>query len=188
MTRWHELSAQGRATVAAGLEALALEDTLPEPGAGPSGASEATALHPRMAELYAYAVGRAAPDAARRVERAAARSGRVGDDLRRLLARTAGDVAPRAAAAASDTLTERRGRRFVLRVRHSTARPEHAYVVVKLDDPDSRPERLIVCAGDGSVYSRPLPQPKEGTLQLLEPRDGAFVAALGDPASEIYLR
>jgi hypothetical protein len=189
MTRWRELSPQDRDTVAAAADALAVADTLPAPGAARArDATNVAALTPRMADLYAYATGRADAACARRVERAARASGRVGADLARLLARTAVDRAPRAAAASSGALDERRGERFVLLLRRSTARPEHAYVVIKLTEPSARPAALIVRAGDGSLHSRDLPAASEGTVQLLEPADGALVAALGDPASEIFLR
>jgi hypothetical protein len=192
MTRWRDLTPRARGTVAAAADALALSDELPDPAERREPDAAVAALTPRMAELYAYAAGRADADCRRRVERAARVSGRVSADLARLLARTALDHAPRAAAASAGALDERRGERFVLLVRRSAARPEHAYVVLRLDDPvawaGSPPAALIVRAGDGALHRRELPAASEGTVQFLEPADGELVAALGDPASEIYLR
>ena len=65
-------------------------------------------------------------------------------------------------------------------------------MVLRLDDPDawadSPPVALIVRAGDGAVHRRELPAASEGTIQFLEPADSNLIVALGDPASEIYLR
>jgi len=192
MTRWRDLTPRQRGTVAAAADALALHDSLPDPLQRPEPDASVASLAPRMAELYAYAAGQADADCQQRIERAARVSGRVSADLARLLARTALDVAPRAAAASTDALDERRGDRFVLLIRGSAARPEHAYVVLRLDDPDawadSPPVALIVRAGDGAVHRRELPAASEGTIQFLEPADSNLIVALGDPASEIYLR
>lgn len=192
MTRWRDLTSQERGTVTAAADALALSDAWPGPPPRQQADANVAALTPRMSDLYAYAAGRADGDCRRRVERAARVSARVSADVARLLARTALDRAPRAAAASAGALDERRGAQFVLLIRRSAARPEHAYVVLRLDDPDawadSPPAALIVRAGAGPLHRRELPAPSEGTVQFLEPADSELVAALGDPASEIYLR
>jgi hypothetical protein len=192
MTSWRDLTPRQRGTVAAAADALARADTLPDPGEVRVPEADVVALRPRMAELYAYAAGQANAACRRRVERASRVSAQVAADLNRLLTRTALDRAPRAAAASGGALDERQGERFVLLIRRSAARPEQAYVVLRLDDPDAwastPPTTLLVRTGEGALYSRDLPEASEGTVQFLEPADGDLVAALGDPASEIYLR
>ncbi|MEQ9329396.1 MAG: hypothetical protein RJQ21_19095 [Rhodospirillales bacterium] len=152
-----------------------------------SAAAEGVAPSATFADLYAYARSGdpAIPPA---LARDLASIPRLRDDLRALLRDLALYRADRVAAASSGgTMTQRRGDGFSLDLKPSRTGDGQVYALVILSDPDRAPRTLFIQPPDGALLKVPLPDAAGARLQVLfEPGDPAL-AALRDPASEIFL-
>ena len=136
--------------------------------------------------LYDFATDGAADDA---LERAVNADPVLGRDLARLLARTCRHHLPRVAAASSGAITHRVIEGCRIRFEVSRAEPEQTYVIIELTDRDAPPPTtLFLRDGDGRSRKVPLPEGRDGVIQLLEGRDSDLLRGLRDIKTELFLR
>jgi len=114
---------------------------------------------------------------------------RLGADLRRLIRRSAPGGPLLAAAASSGTITTRQGTSFRMTLRESHADRSQIYVVIALAAKSAAaPRALFVIDEQATCQKVPLPPPLNGTVQLLLDADSDIVAALRDPATEVFVQ
>ncbi|MDX1483428.1 MAG: hypothetical protein R3229_03005 [Alphaproteobacteria bacterium] len=154
----------------------------------PAPGRTAISAHAGFDALYRFATD---PTMAmdRELERALAESPRLRADLHRLVQRTAGSGALMAAAASSGTITTRRGTSFRMTLRESRADSNQVYVMIHLSPKAEMPPRTLFVIDDSAGCRKmPLPAPHDGTVQLLLEGDSDLVAALRDPATEVFVQ
>lgn len=139
---------------------------------------------PPFARLYAYATDPdlpADPD----LERALELNPRLQQDFRRLVEAHALFHLPRlAAASTSEAVASRTFSGGRLRLAPSRAEPDQVYLVIELSDRKLRPKQLF-CFGREGRGRFPLPEPREGIVQLLLDRTRAEHAFLIDAVQQV---
>ncbi len=114
---------------------------------------------------------------------------RLRADLRHLVERAAKGGPLLAAAASSGTITTRHGTSFRMTLRQSRADRNQIYVLIHLAGKGTMvPRALFVIDDDSACRKVPLPTPLDGTVQLLLDADSEIVAALRDPATEVFVQ
>ena len=114
---------------------------------------------------------------------------RLRADLRRLIGRSSPGGLLLAAAASSGAITTRHGTSFRMTLRESHADRSQIYVVIELAAKSAAaPRALFVINQQAACQKVPLPSPLNGTVQLLLDADSAIVAALRDPATEVFVQ
>ena len=74
-------------------------------------------------------------------------------------------------------------------LRESHADPSQIYVVIALAAKSTAaPRALFVIDDQATCQKVPLPSPLNGTVQLLLDADSDIVAALRDPATEVFVQ
>jgi hypothetical protein len=110
-------------------------------------------------------------------------------DLRLLIGRAPGTEVLMAAAASSGTITTRHGTSFRMTLRESRADSNQVYVLIQISGKAAPAPRALFVIEDGSACRKlPLPSPLNGTVQLLLDADSEIVAALRDPAAEVFVQ
>lgn len=139
-------------------------------------------------DLYRFANDPAMPmDAG--LAQALAASSRMRADLRLLIQRASGGRALMAAAASSGTVTTRHGTSFRMTLRESRADRNQVYVLIHINGKAALAPRALFVIDDGAACRKvPLPAPLNGTVQLLLDADSDIVAALRDPAAEVFVQ
>lgn len=116
-------------------------------------------------------------------------SPRLRADLRSLVARAAQGEALIAAAASSGTITTRHGTSFRMTLRESRADRSQVYVLIQINGKAALAPRALFVIDDASACRKvALPTPLNGTVQLLLDADSDIVAALRDPATEVFVQ
>ena len=117
------------------------------------------------------------------------REPRLRADFNRLLGKLAVCRFPRAAAAASGEITRREWQGFRITLKASRAEPSQTYVLIDLIDRQAEaPSTLFICSAAHDYHKVPLPEPRDGTIQLLAETDSPLVKGLKDAAAEVFLR
>ena len=145
---------------------------------------------PRIAfgRLYAYATdveGAADPELTEALDRdPGLRAG-----LRRLVEKTAILRLPRVAAASAGAILNRDGEGCRIRFQRSRAEPRQTYVIIELEDGQGTPRTtLITCDSEDRCLKFPLPEAREGVVQMLLDEDSELLRALLDIKTEIFIR
>ncbi|WP_460018353.1 hypothetical protein [Magnetospira thiophila] len=139
-----------------------------------------------FADLYAYVAG-GDPVMAPGLARALAVDARLQADLRALVADMAVYRADRVAAASSGGVTQRRGDGFTLDLRPSRSGDGQVYGLITLVEAQKVPRVLFVQPQDGPPMKALLPEAARGRVQVMFEPEDPILAALQDPASEVYL-
>ncbi len=114
---------------------------------------------------------------------------RLRRDFHHLVERNAGSEPLLAAAASSGTITTRHGTSFRMTLRESRADRSQVYVLIRLAGKAAMaPRALFVIDDDAACRKVALPMPLDGTVQLLLDADSDIVAALRDPATEVFVQ
>ncbi|MDH3242219.1 MAG: hypothetical protein OEO83_16320 [Alphaproteobacteria bacterium] len=121
--------------------------------------------------------------------RALASSPGLRADLRLLVERAARGGILVAAAASSGTITTRHGTSFRMTLRESRADRSQVYVLIQINGKAALSPRALFVIDDASACRKvSLPTPLNGTVQLLLDADSDIVAALRDPATEVFVQ
>ena len=140
-----------------------------------------------ISRLYAYATG-VDSEADPELERLLGEDLETRHDFRRLLQKTAKWHMPQVAAASTGAINQRVGVNCRIRFESSRAEPDQTYVIIETTDNDMpAPVALFVCDAGDSCDRFPLPQGRDGVIQLLLARDSKLLAKLRDINTEIYL-
>ncbi len=187
-----ERPARGRDAFAEALfVALDCLDRLASPEArGPAGEGASPEAVPRVGfdDLYRFANDPAA-EMGEDLGRALAADPGLRDDLRLLIGRAPGAEVLMAAAASSGTITTRHGTSFRMTLRESRADRNQVYVLIQINGKAAPAPRALFVIEDGSACRKlALPSPLNGTVQLLLEADSDIVAALRDPAAEVFVQ
>jgi hypothetical protein len=110
------------------------------------------------------------------------------NDMRILLERVAPLRPISRAAASSGSTTTRFGTGFQMILRESQADREQLYVIIKLQDQSCAPNTLFVINDSEGCNRIPLPEPTDGTLQLLLSSNSALAVSLRDPKTDVFMR
>lgn len=139
-------------------------------------------------DIYRYAVDPVArPRAALLLALAA--DGRVRDDLRRVLARTAPMRTQSRAAASTGAITTRDGVGFRMTLRESRADRGQIYLTIRLGSAAApAPATLFVISDRKGCRKVALPAPVDGVIQLLLDVTSDLAGALCDPQTDVFLR
>ncbi len=149
-----------------------------------------TSEPPRIAfgRLYVYATeaeGVEDPELAEALESDPA----LRADLRRLVEKTAILRLPRVAAASAGTIMSRDGDGCRIRFQRSRAEPRQSYVIIELDDVQgAKTTSLFACDAENRCRKFPLPEARDGVIQMLLEEDSELLRALLDIKTEIFIR
>ena len=109
--------------------------------------------------------------------------------LRRLVEKTAILRLPWVAAASAGTIMSRDGEGCRIRFQRSRAEPRQTYVIIELDGAaDARHRTLFACDPENRCAKFPLPEAREGVVQMLVDEDSELLRALLDIKTEIFIR
>jgi hypothetical protein len=162
------------------------------PAAHRAGAS-LDAVHPRpprvgFDDLYRFA-NDPDVDMGDDLAQALGASHRLRADLRLLVERAAQGETLIAAAASSGTITTRHGTSFRMTLRESRADRSQVYVLIQINGKAALAPRALFVIDDASACRKvSLPTPLNGTVQLLLDADSDIIAALRDPATEVFVQ
>jgi hypothetical protein len=92
------------------------------------------------------------------------------------------------AAASSGSTTTRFGTGFQMTLRESQADREQLYVIIKLQDQTCSPNTLFVINDTEGCDRIPLPEPTDGTVQLLLGSNSTLAVSLRDPKTDVFMR
>ena len=110
-------------------------------------------------------------------------------DLRRLLEKPAILRLPRVAAASAGVIMSRDGEGCRIRFQRSRAEPRQTYVIIELDHDQGTPRTtLFTCDSENRCRKFPVPEAREGVVQMLLDEDSELLRALLDIKTEIFIR
>lgn len=138
-------------------------------------------------DLYRYATEPDAPVKAGLMQ-AISTNPKFRNDMRVLLERVAPLRPISRAAASSGSTTTRFGTGFQMTLRESHADREQLYVIIKLQDQGCTPNTLFVINDTEGCNRIPLPDPTDGTVQLLLGSKSALAMSLRDPKTDVFMR
>jgi len=138
-------------------------------------------------DLYRYATEPDAPVKAG-LTRLISTNPKLRNDMRILLERVAPLRPISRAAASSGATTTRFGTGFQMTLRKSQADREQLYVIIKLQDQTCSPNTLFVINDTEGCDRIPLPEPTDGTVQLLLGSNSTLAVSLRDPKTDVFMR
>lgn len=138
-------------------------------------------------DLYRYAREPDAPVKAG-LTRLISTNPKLRNDMRILLERVAPLRPISRAAASSGSTTTRFGTGFQMTLRESQADREQLYVIIKLQDQTCSPNTLFVINDTEGCDRIPLPEPTDGTVQLLLGSNSTLAVSLRDPKTDVFMR
>jgi hypothetical protein len=178
MNYWAEAETAGEAIFIA-RDALTNLQTKPDPAI-----SEPTVC---FNDLYRYATNPDAPVKAG-LTQVISTNPKLRNDMRILLEQVAPLRPISRAAASSGSTTTRSGTGFQMTLRESQADREQLYVIIKLQDQACAPNTLFVINDSEGCNRIPLPEPTDGTVQLLLGSNSALAVSLRDPKTDVFMR
>ncbi len=184
MTTWNTMTSKQQTATQLAFNALSTLDAITDN----SSALEDATRKLGFSDLYSFVTG---PDSTmdEELERALMRDNRLRDDLDRLLDNTAQYHAEYVAAASSGNVSMRQGKGFAIRLHESRAAPQQVYIIIELEDAKATPPTaLFLCGSQATYQKRVLPEPQDGTIQMLENLDSEMVASLRDIDTQVFLR
>lgn len=181
MTTWNAFTQEQKTAAERAFDSMSSVDTMTMP-------ADAGKRQFGFSDLYAFVTGfDSTMDM--ELERALKLDHRLRENLDRLLAETALYHAERVAAASTGKVDIRHGEGFEIRLRESRAAPQHVYIIIELKDPAAVPPTAMFFSGSRTVCQKlMLPEPQDGTIQILENLDSEAVAAVRDIDTQIFLR
>ncbi|NKB21522.1 MAG: hypothetical protein GKS01_13600 [Alphaproteobacteria bacterium] len=138
-------------------------------------------------DLYRYATDPDAPVKSGLVQQLSTNP-KLRNDMRILLERVAPLRPISRAAASSGSTTTRFGTGFQMTLRESQADHEQLYVIIKLQDLACTPNTLFVINDSEGCDRIPLPEPTDGTVQLLLGSNSTLAVSLRDPKTDVFMR
>jgi len=180
---WKSLNAEEKQAVEEAFTALSIFDDLGNGAKAEDGWGRTFGFR----DIYAFATGLEAPTNALR--EALLRDRRLRSDLDYLLDKVSLYRFPKVAAASSGAVEGRTGENYRIRLKVSRAAPEQTYVIIEFDDPTVKvPAALFFRKPDGEYGVHPLPEPKDGAIQILADSGSGLVTAISNVDTEVYLR
>lgn len=185
-TRWSELSSAEREVLEERFYvAVEVDSVLAEFDAVQARNTEDRSVSLSLLQRYAT---RGDIDLSREQWQQVSQNERLGEALGRFLRNASVAYFPRLAAASSGEDAPRRGDGFALRLVPTRAREDQLYLIVTIDETFDKPfDTLTLRPAQGPVVRHPLPQPRDGRIQILLPQDSDVVQALRNDA-EIFLQ
>ncbi|MBK19960.1 MAG: hypothetical protein CMM52_14100 [Rhodospirillaceae bacterium] len=138
-------------------------------------------------DLYAYATDPDLPPKQGLVQTISTNP-KLRNDMRLLLERVAPMRPISRAAASSGSTTTRFGTGFQMTLRESHADRDQLYVIITLHDQACVPNTLFVINDTEGCNRVPLPEPSDGTVQLLLGATSTLAVALRDPKTDVFMR
>jgi hypothetical protein len=138
-------------------------------------------------DVYEYATG--LEEMTQGLQEALLRDRKLRSDLDYLLDKISLYTFPKVAAASTGAIDSREGENYKIRFKVSRAAPEQTYVIIEFDDPKANlPTALFFSRSNGEHGVRPLPEPEDGSIQILADSSSDFVTALRSVETDVYLR
>ena len=181
MTAWNAFTQEQKTTAERAFDALSSVDSM-------TTSADVGKRQFGFSDLYAFVTGfDSTMDV--EMERALKQDHRLRENLDYLLAKTALYHAEQVAAASTGKVNMRYGEGFEIRLRESLAAPQQVYIIIELKDPAAVPPTAMILSGSRTVCEkRMLPEPQDGTIQILENIDSEVVVALRDIETKVFLR
>jgi hypothetical protein len=111
------------------------------------------------------------------------------DNLDCLLTETALYQAKQVAAASSGAIDTRQGEGFEIKLHQSHAAPRQTFIMIELKDPTAVPPTSMILSGPRvTCHKILLPEPQDGSIQILENNNSIVVVTLRDINTQVFLR